>query len=128
VVSARKAAKKEKGLRSVIHGLMFEDEVLNRLKAKYNFEILEKRHRDRIGETDIVAKEKGWRGKIILIECKAKEKITLKDFLHFNKKFDKYYERNSRLLGIFAYRGRLDHDVRDFIEKTGVPIYLEPFR
>jgi hypothetical protein len=128
VVSAKKAAKKEKGLRNVIHGLMFEDEVLNRLKRKYNFEILEKRHRDRIGETDIVAKEKGWRGKIVLIECKAKEKITLKDFLHFNKKFDRYYDKNSRVVGIFAYRGKLDHDIRDYIEKTEVPIYLEPFR
>ena len=107
---------------------MFEDEVLNRPKMKYNFEILEKRHRDRIGETDIVAKEKGWRGKTILIECKAKEKITLKDFLHFNKKFDKYYDKNSRVVGIFAYRGKLDHDIRDCIEKTKAPIYLEPFR
>jgi hypothetical protein len=122
------SAKKTKVLRRVIHRLMFADEFLIRLNRKYNFEVLERHQADRMDVTEIVAREKGWRGKTILIECKAKEKITLKDFLHFNKRFDDYYERNSRIIGIFAYRGKLDHAIKDYIERSKVPIYLEPFR
>jgi hypothetical protein len=65
---------------------------------------------------------------LVLIECKARKKISLKEFLRFKKALDRYHAQDSKVEGIFAYREELDRDVKPYIEDTGVPITLERFR
>jgi Holliday junction resolvase-like predicted endonuclease len=131
VISAKKHEKVTRSLLSNIRGMSFEQEVATRLRKKYAIEILEFRHKTLRHEIDIVAREKGrWggRGHLVLIECKARKKISLKEFLRFKKALDRYRAQDSKAEGIFAYRGELDRDVKPYIKDTRVPIMLERFK
>lgn len=106
VISARKHDKIVAGHRSFEKGLLFENSVRDYFE-KQGYRIMSRR-RFPFGEVDLVAEKTGWRGHKLLIECKHKEKISLKDFVHFVHKFT----RSNADAGVFAYRGDLDPDIK----------------
>lgn len=116
--SYKNIERKIKGHKALERGLFFEDRVLNWL-VNEGYVIKGKRRKGRFGEVDIIA-EKEERGflrttyEVLFVECKHKQKITLKDFQHFVSKFENFLNREPYAYGLFAYRGELDKDIRRY--------------
>lgn len=110
-----------KGYRSYVKGIEFERKVLNWLSDQgYNVRKLRQRSK-RLGEIDIIAEKLGFMGRkkeVLFVECKDKEKVSLKDFHRFVAKFTKFLEREPKAYGMFIYRGELEKDVKDYYENT----------
>lgn len=127
VVSARKAEKKFRGIDAAYRGSEYEKKVAKVLVHKYNVEITDFNWKVRNMEFDIVAKEKRFRGREILVECKDREKsqVTIKDFVRFREKFEKIAQYNKGIKGIFAYRGKKEHGFDTVVTdvwNAGIPI------
>ena len=105
-----------RGYKSTLKGYSFEIKIAN-LWANKGYRT-KQRKRTTKQEIDLVCeKDLGWRGKeIVMIECKNKEKVTIKDFIKFCKNFRKFinrYEPNYyQVNGVFYYTGKLDSDIR----------------
>ncbi len=105
-----------RGYKSNLKGLNFERKVAN-LWAQKGYRI-KQRKRTTKQELDLVCDiDLKWgRNEIVLIECKNKTKVTIKDFIKFCKNFRKFITRNEQnynyVKGVFYYTGKLDKDIR----------------
>jgi hypothetical protein len=114
VISAKKHDKIVDGHKRFEKGLMFETKVAD-YYSQQGFKI-NSRHRDAIGEIDLIATRSHFTGTdILMIECKNKELVSLNDFVKFVGKFMKFDKRHGgKAGGIFAYKGRLDAKVKTY--------------
>ncbi|MEM4466294.1 MAG: YraN family protein [Nitrososphaerota archaeon] len=110
-----------KGYRSYVKGIEFERKIANWLSNQgYSIKKLRQRSK-KFGEVDIIAIKYGLFGRVkevLFVECKDKDKVSLKDFHRFVRKFSKFLEREPKASGIFIYRGELEKDVKDYYENT----------
>ncbi|MEM3419679.1 MAG: YraN family protein [Nitrososphaerota archaeon] len=115
-LSQKEVERKIKGHKAFERGILFEVKVGNWL-SEQDYKISH-RKRGRYGEVDIIAtKRKHLFGKeILFVECKDKEKITLKDFVHFVKKFEAFLRKEPNAKGLFVYRGELDKDAKAYYD------------
>jgi Holliday junction resolvase-like predicted endonuclease len=111
--SLRKIERKLKGHKAFERGILFEVKVGNWLSEK-GYKTSFRKKSKRYGEVDIIAtKRKHLLGKeILFVECKDKEKITVKDFIRFVKKFESFLRKEPDAKGLFAYRGNLEEDAK----------------
>ncbi len=139
VVSARKAEKEKAGLRAVIDGHEFENEIRN-YYTKRGFVVTTRERSKRYGEVDLWVRKsglgfsdriKGIRQEIYLVECKyrSRGKVTLNDFVRFVQKVKKLREQakrgdlgGARYGAVFWYKGELDGHVNEYLSMLSVEL------
>lgn len=98
-------------------GLFYETLVSNWLESEgYRTRI--RQRSKKLGEVDIVAQKGTLRKKILFVECKDKETVSLSDFHKFVLKFSKFKAEQSKARGWLVFSGELHPDVKDYLEHT----------
>ena len=121
--SKSKSDRVRSGYQKVVKGLTFEQKVTEKYGRKGYKPIRTRWRTKTYGEIDILLeREKGTifkRKERILVECKNKDVVTVKEVIKFVKKVELYAKNNRdvEVYGLLVYTGKLEPEAKSYIKK-----------